>query len=66
VRIRIDGGWVRTRLLGMLDGRLLTVNFLDGDRIRLVVVPTDASDDTAAAALTAAAAGRTTIDRRTR
>jgi hypothetical protein len=63
VRIRIDGLWVRMRLLGMLDGQLLTVNFVDGDRIRLFVVPMDASDDTAAVAMTAGAAGRTTIDR---
>ncbi|WP_157035176.1 DUF5994 family protein [Actinocatenispora sera] len=63
MRIRIDGVWVRMRLLGMLDGQLLTVNFLDGDRIRLLVVPTDAPDDTAAAALAAGATGRMAIDR---
>ncbi|BCJ26696.1 hypothetical protein Asera_08040 [Actinocatenispora sera] len=66
VRIRIGGVWVRMRLLGMLDGQLLTINFLDGDRIRLIVVPVDAPDDTAAAALTAGAAGKATVEHQNR
>jgi len=65
-QIRVDGRWVRLRLLGMLDGRLLTVNFPDGDRIQLFVVPPNAPPDVATMALTAGAGGRMTIDRRPR
>lgn len=63
IRLRVDGQWVRTRLLGMFDGRRLTVNFADTDRVRLFVVPVDSSDEAAMAALAAGAEGRMTIDR---